>query len=457
VKEDFYRLFFELSPVIVVVLDEQGRIECLNPRACQLLEVEKEEVIGQDWFDRFIPAEIKESVREVFHKIMSGYLEPVREFENEIVTASGKKRLISWRNAYLKDETGKIVGTISVGTDVTKERLTKSELEKMTQFYGFLIDLTQYVLQSGWSEETLSHVLEKVVKAFPNAEAGSLLLKESDSYRFVATVGFDLEKLKDVKFPFECVRSIANKPTVVRWKEVPLKDKGKDVLNRYGRRSQIESTLIVPIWSEGELLGYFSLDNFSSRLVFTETDLKMAEVFQEHIKLLLWKDRMEKRLKHMLDHDALTEALTRRAFYERAEKAIKLAKRHGRALSFVYIDMDKFKEINDTYGHDCGDTVLIMFSKKVREIIRSSDEFGRIGGDEFVVLLPETDRKGACEFERRLEEAFKTPIRCNGVDCYLSFSAGCASFPEDGQNVEELLKVADKRMYEAKKMKRSKR
>lgn len=179
-KEDFYRLFFELSPVIVVVLDEQGRIECLNPRACQLLEVKKEEVIGQDWFDRFIPAEIKEGVREVFHKIMSGYLEPVREFENEIVAASGKKRLISWRNAYLKDENGKIVGTISVGTDVTKERLTKSELEKMTQFYGFLIDLTQYVLQSGWSEETLSHVLEKVVKAFPNAEAGSLLLKEND-------------------------------------------------------------------------------------------------------------------------------------------------------------------------------------------------------------------------------------------------------------------------------------
>jgi len=456
-KDDFYRLYFELSQIIVVVLDEQGRIKDLNPAACQLLEVKKEEAIGQDWFDRFIPAEAKKSVREVFHKIMSGHLEPVKEFENEIVTTSGKKRLISWRNAYLKDERGKIVGTISTGVDVTEERYTKAELEKMTQFYGFLIDLTQHILQSGWNEKTLSHILEKVVKAFPSAEAGSLLLKKGGSYHFVATVGFDLEKLKNVKFSFEHVKSIANRPTVVQWKEVPLKDERKDALNRYGRRSQIKSTLIMPIWLEDELLGYISLDNFASRSAFTETDLKMAEVFQGHIKLLIWKDRMEKRLKHMLDHDMLTGALTRRAFYERVEKALKLAKRHGRALSFVYIDIDNFKEINDTHGHAYGDRMLIAFSKKVKEIIRSSDEFGRIGGDEFVVLLFETDRKGACEFERRLEETFKTPLQCNGVDCHLSVSAGCASFPEDGQSIEELLKVADRRMYEAKRMKKPKR
>ncbi|HCZ05888.1 MAG TPA: hypothetical protein DHV12_01925 [Thermotogae bacterium] len=459
-KEDSrYRIYFELSQNMIVVLDKDGKIVDLNPAACEILEIEKDDALGQNWFETFIPQEIREQVHEVFLKIMSGKLDPVKEFENEVITTSGKRKLIHWRNSYLEDEHGNIVGTVSTGVDVTEERRIKAALEKTVGFYEVLTDLTKHVLQSGWSEETLSHFLESAVKSIPGAEAGSFVLKdeEGDYYRFVATVGFDLEKLKDVRFTGEHVRSIMKTPRVFYWHKAPPKGvEGREALELYGKREQIKSTLIIPIWNDGELLGYFALDNFTSESAFTEVDLKMAEVIQNHLKLLLWKDQMEKKMKFLLDHDLLTNALTRTAFYERAEKALKLAERHGRAISFVYMDLDNFKKINDTYGHEYGDKMLIAFCKRIREIIRSTDELGRIGGDEFVLMLPETDWEGSQRFIKRLKEAFAEPVKCDEIDCYLSVSAGCATFPQDGDKIVDLLKVADIRMYKDKSTKKRK-
>lgn len=444
---------------MIVVLDKDGKIVDLNSAACEILEIEKDDALGQNWFEKFIPKEVREQVYEVFLKVMSRKLDPVKEVENEVITTSGKRKLIHWRNSYLEDEYGNIVGTVSTGMDVTEERRIKAALEKTVSFYEVLTYLTKHVLQSGWSEETLSHFLESAVKSIPGAEAGSFVLKDEEGYyyRFVATVGFDLEKLKDVRFTAKHVKYMIKTPQILYWHKIPTEGvEGKEALELYGKREQIKSTLIIPIWNNEELLGYFALDNFTSESAFTDVDLKMAEVIQDHLKLLLWKDQLEKKMKFLIDHDPLTNALTRRAFYERAEKALKLAERHGRTVSFVYMDLDNFKKINDTYGHEYGDKMLIAFCERIREIIRSTDELSRIGGDEFVLMLPETDWEGAQKFIRRLKEAFAEPVKCGETYCYPNVSAGCATFPQDGDKIEDLLKVADIRMYKDKSAKKTK-
>lgn len=85
--------------------------------------------------------------------------------------------------------------------------------------------------------------------------------------------------------------------------------------------------------------------------------------------------------------------MNRRAFIETGDNQVKLSKRHKRDLSILYIDFDGFKEVNDTYGHDIGDRLLVKICKRIEKIIRESDVFARIGGDEFVLMLPETDYK----------------------------------------------------------------
>ncbi len=450
--------YFNLAQVMMIMLDEEGRIKDLNDRACEILGISKEEALGLDWFENFIPSQRRDEVRSVFERIMRGELDEIREYENEIITTSGEKRYIRWRNTFIRDLEGRIRGTLSSGLDITEEIRMRQDLEKSVRFYEFLVDLTWNILRSGWNEEALRRILEKAVEALPNAHAGSVVVKAGEFYRYSALVGYDFEKLKDIRFSPDRVREFAMEPRVVRWKDRMMTEEVHgdtiETLKKYGRTDEIEATLIFPITSNGDIEAYITLDNFESKDAFTETDIKMAQVFQAPLQILLWKDEMERRIRYLADHDSLTGVLNRRAFVERLEKSLNLAKRYGRNLSVVYIDMNDFKEINDVHGHDCGDQVLMGFCEKLLEVLRVSDDVGRIGGDEFVILLNEAGSDGARSFIRRLKEIFEEPVtKCGDERIGISISAGYATFPDDGEDVERLIRIADERMYEDKRRK----
>ncbi|MGH8630395.1 MAG: GGDEF domain-containing protein [Burkholderiales bacterium] len=157
------------------------------------------------------------------------------------------------------------------------------------------------------------------------------------------------------------------------------------------------------------------------------------------------------KIKQVSDTDDLTGLYNMRAFSSILQRAFKQAVRHGHPLSIVMADSDNLKAVNDAHGHEAGNRLLQHLVRCIRDELRGSDVMARFGGDEFVVLLPETSRRGAQEMSERIRksvEASRFDIR--GGDINITVSIGIASYPEDGGNLEVVLDKADKAMYRAK-------
>ena len=170
----------------------------------------------------------------------------------------------------------------------------------------------------------------------------------------------------------------------------------------------------------------------------------------ESIKNLL--EEQAKSLKHKANHDNLTGLPNRSFFKDTLDYAMKKAKRIDTKVATYYIDLDHFKSINDTYGHDVGDEVLIQFSKKIKAILRESDMFARIGGDEFVIIVSEfEDPKNLAHLANKLIKAIEKPCMLTEETFHLQCSIGISIYPNDGVYLDEILKNADLAMYKAKK------
>lgn len=160
---------------------------------------------------------------------------------------------------------------------------------------------------------------------------------------------------------------------------------------------------------------------------------------------------LSERLEHRANYDALTDLLTRRALNELLEKEFSRAQRHYNALSCVLIDIDKFKQINDKNGHNVGDEVLKLFASTCEKNLRKGDFIGRWGGDEFVLVLPQTELEQALAIAERLcSDVTKLTVPVNGEVINFSISLGVASLSPSIANVEHLLSEADKALYKAK-------
>lgn len=160
----------------------------------------------------------------------------------------------------------------------------------------------------------------------------------------------------------------------------------------------------------------------------------------------------ERRLVELATVDSLTGALNRRAFLEAANAVLSLARRHRRPLALLMLDADHFKGINDTYGHHVGDAVLVRLTELARDCLRSTDSFGRMGGEEFAVVLPETDADQAVEVAERLLAAMRAAeIDGDGATrVRFTVSIGVAALSAKVADVETLIRLADRALYRAK-------
>ncbi|MBI1771815.1 MAG: EAL domain-containing protein [Burkholderiales bacterium] len=149
--------------------------------------------------------------------------------------------------------------------------------------------------------------------------------------------------------------------------------------------------------------------------------------------------------------DTLTGLPNRRMFYDRLDHDIKLSKRHKLALAVLFIDLDFFKEVNDTLGHSTGDALLIEAAHRLRNCVRESDTVARLGGDEFTVSLPEMHEQNRAEIiAQNIIRSMSTPFQLAGEEIYLSASVGITIYPRDADNLDDLIKHADQAMYAAK-------
>ncbi len=159
----------------------------------------------------------------------------------------------------------------------------------------------------------------------------------------------------------------------------------------------------------------------------------------------------EEQIKHLAYHDALTNLPNRLLFKDRLTVALSHAQREGARLAVLFLDLDRFKVINDSLGHNIGDQLLQAVAARVHACVRDSDTVARLGGDEFTVLLPRLHRSDdAAPVAAKIIEAIRYPFHIEGREFFITTSIGISLFPEDGINAESLIKNADTAMYQAK-------
>ncbi len=161
-------------------------------------------------------------------------------------------------------------------------------------------------------------------------------------------------------------------------------------------------------------------------------------------------------IRFMANHDSLTNLPNRNYLRKRLPQAISLAKRYNRPLFLLFVDLDRFKPINDTYGHEIGDIVLFQVARRLTKLLRASDSVCRLGGDEFVILLESAaDIQGAELVAQKTIESLNRPIEARNHICYVGASIGISAYPQDCQDAETMLRHGDIAMYEAKQMGRN--
>ncbi|WP_218093962.1 bifunctional diguanylate cyclase/phosphodiesterase [Paenibacillus solanacearum] len=163
------------------------------------------------------------------------------------------------------------------------------------------------------------------------------------------------------------------------------------------------------------------------------------------------RKRAEQRIHHLAYHDTLTDLPNRRLFMERLRKEVHQAKRSQSQLAVIFLDLDRFKNINDSLGHEAGDLILIEAAHRIRGCIRSNDMVARLGGDEFILLLTSVSDAAEAEgISRSIQASLQEPFELGRQQCAISCSMGIALFPSDGRDPNELLKRADMALYDVK-------
>jgi diguanylate cyclase (GGDEF)-like protein len=209
------------------------------------------------------------------------------------------------------------------------------------------------------------------------------------------------------------------------------------------------SMAIAPVHIDGEIVG--SLNQWDSSPTRFEPDMDTSSLEQLMMKVSLCLSNVaaHEKLKYFAYHDPLTGLLNRRAFENALNSEFSRAKRHSHHLSLVFLDLDKFKHINDQHGHDAGDDVLVYVADTLKAIVREEDIVARYAGDEFVVILPETKADKAETLMKRIQAYLTShPLNHNGAKLSISLSYGITSTRGKGiDNAATLLKKADEKLY----------
>jgi diguanylate cyclase (GGDEF)-like protein len=215
---------------------------------------------------------------------------------------------------------------------------------------------------------------------------------------------------------------------------------------------KLPSLLVLPLLMGDRALGTLIL-GARRRHAFGDAVRPTLEVLASHLAVSLSNARMVAKLEQMATTDGLTGLLNKRAMLEVAEKKIHAASRFGRKLSVVVTDIDFFKKVNDTYGHDVGDLVIKGLGEILKRQGRTTDVIARFGGEEFVILCEETDERGALQLAERIrEELAKTTFHVEGGrQVSVTCSLGTSTFPEAGRDWEALFKAADEALYASKR------
>lgn len=232
-------------------------------------------------------------------------------------------------------------------------------------------------------------------------------------------------------------------------------EKHQVVFTRRVTPPSMPSIVVLPLLVHDRPLGTLVLGS-RRRAAFNDSVRSTLEVLASHMAVSLSNARMLRRLEELATTDGLTGLLNKRAMLEIADQKITAARRFQRRLSVLVTDIDHFKKVNDTYGHDAGDVIIKGLGEILRRAKRTTDAVARFGGEEFVVICEETDARGAMLLAERVREevgrtTFHAPGKDGSTPIQVTCSVGVATYPEAGSTWEELFKAADEALYTSKR------
>jgi diguanylate cyclase (GGDEF)-like protein len=220
---------------------------------------------------------------------------------------------------------------------------------------------------------------------------------------------------------------------------------------RVMRNLNIPAIILIPLHNREKVTGFIGFQQEEKGRRFRMTDFELLRVLANILGDALVKVETEKNMNMLAFFDHLTGLPNRLLFRDRLEQAIDLARRSGKYLGVLFLDLDGFKEVNDSFGHDWGDQLLVQIGNRLSSSVRKYDTVARFGGDEFLILIQQLPQKKELEeIVRKIMGVFKQPVHIGEQEFYVNASCGVALFPEDGDTVNVLIRNADLAMYAAK-------
>ncbi|MFW6360312.1 MAG: diguanylate cyclase [Spirochaetota bacterium] len=318
---------------------------------------------------------------------------------------------------------------------------------------SFFTEIGKAITSAQSVHQTMQAVMDQIGKVFAPTY-WSLLLRNNKTgeLRFTIVVGSGVECLKGTTLP--------RGKGIAGWiaengQSLIVEDVSRDA--RFDPEMDqktnftTKSIIGVPLKSRNKVFGVIELINKIDGSSFTPYELTLLQTIADYAAIAIEKNYYLRALKHVASIDSLTGLYNRRTFYRFFEKEIARAQRSGSTFSLIMLDVDRFKQINDSLGHESGDRVLLTISGILKEITRSSDMVCRFGGDEFLILLPNSDAEDAEVLKQRIETKISQYNRQSEIHIGLSYGLHTAS----RGNAESAIRFVDQQMYKEKNSKRA--
>ena len=444
-----FETLIDASPLAILVRDALGRIEMWNPTAERLFGWTEAELLGKQvpWH----PEGREEEGERLRHRIMRGEafagVEVVRRRKD------GRPLYVSLSGAPLSSETGDPVGVLIIAADISERKRVERRLQMEN-------DVTRVLAEARTVEEAIPEVLRAIAGATGWLYGARWDLDtQSERLRCIETwhdgrpeteafVAFSRQHILEPGGSRGLIQRVwaSNAP---EWIEDLTLETG---MRRAAKAVEagLRSGFAFPI--RGGESFYGVMEFFGQGPAELDPGLlRMMETTGSQIGQFMGRKAAERNLQFVATHDALTGLPNRSLFGERLSQVLAQAQRYNRQLALLFIDLDGFKLVNDTLGHDAGDRLLREIAGRLRGCLREGDVTGRMGGDEFVVLIEQFSEVGQLEgVAEKIIETLSRPASIRGRECRVTASVGISMFPNDGRDSQALLQSADSAMYRAK-------
>lgn len=391
----------------VYVIDRGMEILYANPAAEKITGYSSGESVGKRCEDIFCEKSDLCAGKCPPRRAMTGHA-PILHKEAETRTKGGELRQtqISISPFYEKD---KCIGAIIVLNDVTELRRAEEQIQRQNEFLSTVINALPHPL---YVIDADSHLIRLAnAPAYSGQLPAGLTCHRLSHHSPAPCVG------SDHPCPIETVKK-TRRPAVVE--HIHRGADGKD------RNVEVHCSPIVD--EKGQLI----------QLIEYTIDVSQRRT-------------AERQLEYLAYFDTLTGVPNRRLFFDRLDRAVSMAKRDGSMFALLFLDLDRFKFVNDSFGHGTGDLLLKEVAGRLKNFIRESDTVARMGGDEFAVILTRIrDARDAETVAEKIKESLRKPFRLPGLECAVDASIGISLYPLDAVDSGMLLKKADAAMYSAK-------